>query len=113
MAMDGVMTQAGVAASLGAATVDLTRALVMSAAGEQRGWDVPRDALRARIVATSGLHLRERDLTPAQIATRHYISLRTLYTVWGDQDGGLADWIIRERLEAARREQQYVLVSRT
>lgn len=104
MAMDGVTTQAGVAASLGAATVDLTRALVMSAAGGQRGWDVPRDALRARVVAYVRAHLRERDLTPAQIAARHYISLRTLYTVWGDQDGGLADWIIRERLEAARRE---------
>ena len=65
----------GVAANLGAATVDLTRALVMSAAGEQRGLHLPRDALRGRVVAYVRAHLRERDLTPAQIAARHYISL--------------------------------------
>jgi AraC-like DNA-binding protein len=104
LAMDEVTSQAGVAANLGTATIDLTRALVMSAAGVPRGWDLPRETLRARVVAYVHAHLRERDLTPAQIAARHYISLRTLYNVWGDQDGGLVDWIIRERLEGVRRE---------
>jgi AraC-like DNA-binding protein len=103
-AMDEVTSEPGVAANLGAATIDLTRALVMSAAGVRRGWDVPRDTLRARVVAYVRAHLGERDLTPAQIAARHHISLRTLYNVWGDQDGGLVDWIIRERLEGVRRE---------
>ena len=103
-AMDEVTGQAGVAANLGAATVDLTRALVMSAADIQRGWDLPRETLRARVVAYVQAHLRERDLTPARIAAKHHISLRTLYNVWGGQDGGLVDWIIRERLEGVRRE---------
>jgi AraC-like DNA-binding protein len=104
LAMDEVTDQPGVAANLGAATIDLTRALVMSAAGVQRGWDLPRETLRARVVAYIHAHLRERDLTPARIAASHYISLRTLYNLWGNQDGGLVDWIIRERLDGVRRE---------
>ena len=43
-----------IAADLAAATVDLTRALIVSAAGDRRERDVLHGALRARVVATSG-----------------------------------------------------------
>jgi AraC-like DNA-binding protein len=102
--MDVATANPAVAADLGAAVVDLTRAVVVSAAGGRRERDVLHETLRARIVAYIRGHLRERDLTPARIAAVHHISLRTLYNVWGDQGETLADWIVRERLERVHRE---------
>ncbi|CAA9427190.1 MAG: hypothetical protein AVDCRST_MAG66-3041 [uncultured Pseudonocardia sp.] len=86
------------------ATVDLTRALIVSAAGDRREREVLHGTLRARVVSHIRAHLHERDLTPARIAAVHHVSVRTLYNAWGDQDGSLADWIIRQRLERARRD---------
>jgi AraC-like DNA-binding protein len=103
-AIDEVAGAPAVAADVGAATVDLTRALIVSAAGSRRQRDVLHETLRTQIVAHVRAHLRDRDLTPARIAAAHHISVRTLYKVWGDQDGTLIDWIIRERLERVRRE---------
>lgn len=102
-AIDELAASPVVAADLGAATADLTRALVVSAAGH-RERDVLGETLRTRVVAHVRAHLGERDLTPARIAAAHHVSLRTLYTVWGDQEETLAAWILRERLERVRRE---------
>lgn len=102
--MDDVTASPAAAVDLGAAVVDLTRAVIVSAAGDRRERDVLHEALRARIVAYVRAHLDERDLTPARIAAVHHISLRTLYNVWGDQSRTLADWIIRERLERVHRD---------
>ncbi len=93
-----------VAADLAAATVALTRALVVSAAGDRRARDVLHATLRARVATFVRAHLHDRDLTPARIAAQHHVSLRTLYNAWGDQDGTLADWIVRQRLDRARRD---------
>ncbi len=93
-----------IAADLAAATVDLTRALIVSAAGDRRERAVLHGALRARVATHVRAHLPEPDLTPARIAAEHHVSLRTLYNAWGDQDGSLADWSIRQRLERVRRE---------
>ncbi len=103
-AVDRVASHPAVAADVAAATTDLTRALIVSAAGGRRQRDVLHETLRTQVVAYVRAHLRDRDLTPARIAATHHISLRTLYTVWGDRDGTLGDWIIRERLERVRRE---------
>ena len=46
--------------------------------------------------------ITDRDLTPANIAKAHNISLRYLYKVCGANDVRLVDWIIHERLEGAR-----------
>ncbi len=103
-AMDAASASPAVAADLGRATIDLTRALIASAAGSARARDVRHETLRARVVAHVRAHLREHDLTPARIAAEHHVSLRTLYNVWGDRDGRLGDWIVRERLEHVQRE---------
>ncbi|HSK58765.1 MAG TPA: helix-turn-helix domain-containing protein [Actinomycetospora sp.] len=103
-AMDAASASPAVAADLGRATIDLTRALIVSAAGGDRARDVRHETLRARIVAHVRAHLREHDLTPARIAAEHHVSLRTLYNVWGDRDGRLGDFIVRERLERVQRE---------
>ncbi len=102
--MDEVTASPAVAADLGAAVTDLTRAVIVSAAGDRRERDVLHETLRARIVGYIRAHLGERDLTPARIAAAHHISLRTLYNVWGDRGETLADWIVRERLERVHRE---------
>ena len=103
-AMDEVAGEPEIATRLAAATVDLTRALVVSAGAGRRKCDVLRETLRVRIVGYIRANLGDRDLTPARIAAAHYISLRTLYNVWGDEDDTLVDWIMRERLERVRRE---------
>ncbi len=108
-AMGDIAEPSAVAVNLGAATTDLTRALIVSAAGDRRERDVLHETLRARIVAYVEAHLHEADLTPHRIAAAHNISLRTLYNAWGEPGGGVADWIIRQRLEHIRRE---LLVSR-
>ncbi|MCO1657609.1 helix-turn-helix domain-containing protein [Pseudonocardia humida] len=102
--MDEVTASPAVATDLGAAVVDLTRAVVASAAGGRRERDVLHETLRARVVAHIRAHLDERDLTPARIAAAHHISLRTLYNVWGDRGETLAEWIVRERLERVHRD---------
>lgn len=48
--------------------------------------------------------LHEPDLTPERIAAAHGIALRTLYHVWSHPTLSPAQWILRERLEAARRD---------
>jgi AraC-like DNA-binding protein len=102
--MDEVAVEPEIATGLAAATIDLTRALVVSAGGGRRERDVLRETLRVRIAGYIRANLRDRDLTPARIAAAHHLSLRTLYNVWGDEDETLVDWIMRERLERVRRE---------
>jgi AraC-like DNA-binding protein len=102
--VDRVADDTRAAAALSAATVELVRALVVSAAGDRRERSVLHETLRTRVVAHLRAHLREPDLTPARVAAEHNVSLRTLYNVWGDRDGTLNDWIIRRRLEGARGE---------
>ena len=97
-ALDDVAATAIAAQNLGAATTALVRALVVSAAGGRARHEVLHETMRARVMAYLRAHLHERDLTPARVAAAHHVSLRTLYTLWGQDDGGLVDWIVRERL---------------
>jgi AraC-like DNA-binding protein len=90
--------------SIGAATTHLVRALIVSAAeDERRVRSVLADALLPRIVAYVRQHLTDCSLTPASIARAHNISVRYLYKLCDAADVRLVEWIIEERLEGARR----------
>jgi AraC-like DNA-binding protein len=90
--------------SIGAATTHLIRALIVSAAeDERRIRSVLADALLPRIVAYVRQHLTDRSLTPESIARAHNISVRYLYKLCDAADVRLVEWIIEERLEGARR----------
>jgi AraC-like DNA-binding protein len=89
--------------SVGAATIHLIRALIVSAAEDDRdARSALADALLPRILAYVRQHLTDRDLTPAAIAKAHSISLRYLYKVCNIADVRLVEWIIEQRLNGAR-----------
>jgi AraC-like DNA-binding protein len=91
------------AASVGAATTHLVRALIVSAAEDHRdARSALADALLPRILAYVRQHLTDRDLRPGSIARAHNISLRYLYKLCNSADVRLVEWIISERLEGAR-----------
>lgn len=91
------------AAALGTATVELARALLISAAHPDRhAQEVLHQTLLTRVRAYVRQHLTDPDLRPATIAAAHNISLRYLYKVCTQADLSLEQWIIGERLHAAR-----------
>jgi AraC-like DNA-binding protein len=89
------------AAALGTATVELVRALIVSAAGERAG-PVRAQTLVSRVRAFVGQHLHDPGLSPAAIAGAHNVSLRQLYKACSEAGVSLEQWIIEQRLEAAR-----------
>lgn len=99
--VDDIGTLPGPAALVGTATATLIRALIMTAA------DAPvtsADDRLARIRHWIIQHLGDPALTPTRIAAVHNISLRTLYHLWRHPTLSLHQWIMQERLEAARRD---------
>ena len=91
------------AASLGPATVELVRALLVSAAGDDRyARAVREETLLTRVLAYARAHLTEADLGPRRLAAAHNISLRQLYKVFAEAGLHLEQWLIAERLELAR-----------
>jgi AraC-like DNA-binding protein len=91
------------ATALGTATTELVRALLVSAAG----WPVlesRESTLATRVLAYSRQHLTEPRLTPERIAGAHNISVRQLYKACADVGVRLEQWLIQQRLEAARAE---------
>jgi AraC-like DNA-binding protein len=93
------------APEVGAATARLVKALIVSAALDERSaQDASADALAPRIFAYVRQHLTERDLTPVTIARAHSISVRYLYKLCDAAGVRLVEWIIEERLEGARRD---------
>ena len=98
------------APSVGVATVELVRALVVSAAADDRhGGAVREETLLARLLAYARAHLTEADLGPRRLAAAHNISLRRLYQEFAAAGLHLEQWLITERLELARAQ----LVSRS
>jgi AraC-like DNA-binding protein len=91
------------AADLGRGTTDLVRALLVSAAGDPRLGPVVRaETLVTRVLAYARAHLSEPTLTPERIARAHNVSLRLLYRTCAEAGLSLEQWIIAQRLEAAR-----------
>jgi AraC-like DNA-binding protein len=98
------------ATSLGTATVELVRALLVSAAADDRyAGAVREETLLSRLLIYARAHLTEADLGPRRLAAAHNISLRRLYQEFAAAGLHLEQWLITERLELARAE----LVSRT
>jgi AraC-like DNA-binding protein len=93
------------AADLGAATIELARALLASAAhADRHSREVLAETLLTRVRAYVRQHLTDPDLRPSTIAAAHNVSLRHLYKVFAQADLSLEQWIIGERLRGAREE---------
>ncbi len=93
------------AGTIGGATALLVRALIVSAAEDDReARDATTEALWPLIVAFVDAHLTESDLSPARIARANNISLRYLYKLCARHDVRLSEWIIDRRLRGAREE---------
>ncbi|MDX3130039.1 helix-turn-helix domain-containing protein [Streptomyces europaeiscabiei] len=93
------------AEALGSATLELTRALIVSVADDERTRrSVAEDTLLIRVLAYIRAHLTDPGLTPHSIAVAHSISVRTLYRLCEQGGLSLEKWIIRRRLEGTRRD---------
>ena len=100
-----LVSSSAAASEVGAATTQLVRALIVSAAGEEESTrSALSDALAPRVFAYVRRHLTDRDLTPVTIARAHNISVRYLYKLCDAAGVKLVEWIIAERLEGARRD---------
>lgn len=88
-------------AMLGAATVDLIRAMVLGATGRtQPAGDTDTLLVQTRLYVQR--HYADPTLSAVRIARAHAVSLRRLYTVWATADQSLAEHTMAVRLEAAR-----------
>jgi AraC-like DNA-binding protein len=93
------------AAMLGDATARLVRALVASAADDdRREHPALSEVLFTRVTWYARRHLADPGLTPERIAAEHNISLRYLYKLFAQRHLSLEQWLIGERLEGARRQ---------
>ncbi|MFD7137724.1 helix-turn-helix domain-containing protein [Streptomyces sp. NPDC059894] len=93
------------AEALGSATLELTRALIVSVAADERTRrSVAEDTLLTRVLAYIRAHLTDPRLTSHSIAAAHNISVRTLYRLCEQGGLSLEKWIIRRRLEGTRRD---------
>jgi AraC-like DNA-binding protein len=91
------------APALGTATIELVRALLVSAADDERlAREVREETLLTRVLAWTREHLSEADLGPERIAAVHNVSVRQLYKVCAEGGVRLEQWLIAERLELAR-----------
>jgi AraC-like DNA-binding protein len=86
-----------------AATVDLVRALLASAARTERHTrQAMAETLLTRVRAYVRQNLADPGLSPAMVAAAHNISLRQLYKICSRAGLSLEQWIISERLRGAR-----------
>ncbi|MEE1735339.1 helix-turn-helix domain-containing protein [Streptomyces sp. BE147] len=86
-------------------SIELLRAAVVSQLGESPLAQESLEAtLNLRIMRYMREHLCDRELSAAQIASAHNISVRRLYTLLAESGITLGDWIRSHRLEACHRE---------
>lgn len=83
-------------------SMSLVRAMVSAQAGGRRARDDLEHSLWLRITHFVREHLTDPDLTPAEVAKAHHISLRHLYVLFAGREQTPSEWIVRLRLEAAR-----------
>ncbi|WP_250031309.1 helix-turn-helix domain-containing protein [Paractinoplanes maris] len=102
-AQAGPLAAGAGATELGAASAELMRALIVSAAADGRRLrETMHDSLAARVQAYVRANLRDPDLTPARIAAANAISLRALYKLYESLGQSLEQSIIEQRLRGAR-----------
>jgi len=106
MAADAeALSATAVAGILGTASIELIRALILSAAGDSpAAREVLEQTLITQVRAYVRQHLRDPNLGPDAIAVALAISTRHLYRVCGNAQLHLEQWIISSRLEGARME---------
>ena len=106
MAKDAeALSATAVAASLGSASTELIRALILSVAGESSAArEVLEHTLITQVRTYVRQHLGDPDLGPDAIAAALAVSTRHLYRVCGNAQLHLEQWIISSRLERARME---------
>lgn len=93
------------AATLGWATTALTRALLSTAAGDERSARAAlHESLVPRVQVFVRRHLHDPTLSPHAVAAAHHISTRLLYRLLADAGIRLEQWVIEERLAGAHRE---------
>jgi len=93
------------AAMIGRATIELARALVVSAGRDDLGGNGPwNQTLATRLAIYAEQHLKDPDLCAEQLARVHHISKRQVYKLWSGRKASLSQWIIQERLAGARAE---------
>lgn len=104
-----VMTDAETVLSSGSATqiatasIELMRALIVSAAGDTRRLtEAMHSSMVPRVQAYVSRHLREPDLSPGSIATANGMSVRAVYKVYETLGVSLEQSIIKQRLDGAR-----------
>lgn len=88
---------------LGSATAELVRAVLTAASGTQAPLASGLPELLTTTRMFVGRHVTDADLTPGRIARAHHVSLRQLYSAWSRNDVSLAAYVLRQRLELARR----------
>jgi AraC-like DNA-binding protein len=99
----GELAGSTAAASVGTATVELVRALLISTADDDRRRPATRhETLLTRVRVYAAQHLSDPDLAPGTIAWAHNVSVRQLYKAFAEAGLSLEQWILTERLEAAR-----------
>jgi AraC-like DNA-binding protein len=113
------LADSAAATHVGVASVELMRALIISAAGDARLRDEAMHAsLASRVQAYVRHHLCDPDLNPTKIAAANAISVRALYTVYEALGVSLEQSIIQQRLDGARTDlsatnQRYVSIAAT
>jgi AraC-like DNA-binding protein len=90
-------------AAVAAASIDLARALLVSAGRSGRlARQVFAETLLTRVRAFTRMRLADPDLSPVMIAAAHNVSLRQLYKICAEAGLSLEQWIINERLQHVR-----------
>ncbi|MET9276010.1 helix-turn-helix domain-containing protein [Kribbella sp. NPDC003557] len=89
---------------VGAATTQLVRALLTSAAEHDAEPRAMADVLFSRITWYMRRHLTDPALGPARIAAAHNVSVRYLYKLFAERHRSLEQWLITERLDGAARQ---------
>jgi AraC-like DNA-binding protein len=92
------------ARALGQATLELVRALIVSASGVAATPPDTATELRERVITYIDRHRSNPALTPAAIAAAHHVSVRQLYKVFALAHLSVEQTIVGLRLEAAHRE---------
>lgn len=89
------------AAAVGTSSIDLARALLVSAAATADPRATDRQTLLAQIREYVRQNIRDPELSAAGIARAHNISVRHLYSLCEQSEFSLEQWIIGRRLEGA------------
>jgi AraC-like DNA-binding protein len=101
---DAAVPTVDIRRSVGSATVELVRAMLLGSARPEDlvGSEMSASHLRLCVERYVRQHLRDPGLGPAGIARAHAVSVRHLHSAWRNEPTTLWRWIVRCRLEAVR-----------